>query len=247
MGLVEERPHLHGVVAPEAGRLAEVVDEEPVALLGGDPAGAGVRLAQVALLLEGGHVVAHGGRGHLHAGGPHDVRRPHRLGGVDVLLHDGPEDGGLAFVEHGGSWHSMLPSASAAEQFPHLAGWADAVRRAGRRGDRRRGRRAPGRARPRRRARRPRRPSGGHRRRRPPGPLPRRRGAGAGAGGRRTPTSSTSAPTTSSSSRSRARTPAPPSTTSPAVPPTSPSPASRTASTTSARSCAAPPTPTRCR
>ena len=100
VGLLEERPHLHGVLAAEARRLAEVVDEEAVALLGGDPAGAGVGLAEVALLLEGGHVVAHGGRRHRHGGRPHDVRRPHRLGGVDVLLHDGPEDGGLAFVEH---------------------------------------------------------------------------------------------------------------------------------------------------
>ena len=29
-----------------------------------------------------------------------DVRRPHRLRRGDVLLHDGSEDGGLAFVEH---------------------------------------------------------------------------------------------------------------------------------------------------
>ena len=100
VGLLEERAHLHGVLPAEAGGLPEVVDEEAVALLGGDPAGAGVGLAEVALLLEGGHVVAHGGRRHRHRGRLHDVRRPHRLGGVDVLLHDGPEDGGLAFVEH---------------------------------------------------------------------------------------------------------------------------------------------------
>ena len=116
VGLLEERAHLHGVLPAEAGRLPEVVDEEAVALLGGDPAGAGVGLAEVALLLEGGHVVAHRGRRHRHRGRLHDVRRPHRLGGVDVLLHDGPEDGGLAFVEHARSWHSMLPSASRPQQ-----------------------------------------------------------------------------------------------------------------------------------
>ena len=32
-----------------------------------------------------------------------------RLGGIDVLLHHGPEDGGFAVVEH--DWHSTIPSA----------------------------------------------------------------------------------------------------------------------------------------
>ena len=100
VGLLEERAHLHGVLSAEAGGLSEVVDEEAVALLGGDPARAGVGLSEVALLLQRRHVVADRGRRHRHRGRLHDVRRPHRLGGVDVLLHDGPEDGGLAFVEH---------------------------------------------------------------------------------------------------------------------------------------------------
>ena len=39
------------------------VDEQPVALVGGHPAGAGVRLGDVALLLQHGHVVAHGRAG----------------------------------------------------------------------------------------------------------------------------------------------------------------------------------------
>ena len=48
-----------------------------------------------------------------HAGRPRDVPGPDRLGGLDVLLHDGPEDGGLAFVEHRpSSLHSMIPSAN---------------------------------------------------------------------------------------------------------------------------------------
>ena len=47
VGLVEERPHLLRVVpAPSAAGPAEVVDEEAVALVGGDPAGAGVGLAR---------------------------------------------------------------------------------------------------------------------------------------------------------------------------------------------------------
>src|SRR3546814_18231006 len=81
---LEERPHLLSVGSSQCSGLAEVVDEEPVALLGRDPPGAGVGLAEVALVLEGRHVVAHGGRGHLHVGRLHDVRGPHRLGGVAV-------------------------------------------------------------------------------------------------------------------------------------------------------------------
>ena len=42
---------------------AQPVDEQPVALVGRDPAGAGVRLGDVALFLQRGHVVADGGRG----------------------------------------------------------------------------------------------------------------------------------------------------------------------------------------
>ena len=106
--LLEEGSHLDGVGPAQGRRLAEVVDEEPVALLGRDAPRARVGLAEVAVVLEGGHVVADRGRRDLHAGRLHDVRGPHRLGGVDVLLHDGPEDGGLAFVEHGLSRSSQV-------------------------------------------------------------------------------------------------------------------------------------------
>ncbi len=47
---------------------AQPVDEQPVALVGGDPARAGVRLGDEPLLLQRGHVVAHGGRGSRRAG-----------------------------------------------------------------------------------------------------------------------------------------------------------------------------------
>ena len=75
------------------------VDEEPVALVGGDPAGAGVGLGQVAITLERSHVAAHGGRRHLDARGSGDMGRTHRLGRLDVLRHDGVQDGGLAGIE----------------------------------------------------------------------------------------------------------------------------------------------------
>src|SRR5262249_45205765 len=44
------------------------------------------------------HVVADGRGRHGHH--RRDVARAHRLGGLDVLLHDGAEDGSLTFVEH---------------------------------------------------------------------------------------------------------------------------------------------------
>ena len=91
-----------GVLA-ERRRSDQRVDEVAVALVGGDAAGAGVGLDEVALLLEQRHLVADRGRRHLR---PRARRRrgPSPPAGrcLDVLLHDGPEDGGLAFVEHGG-------------------------------------------------------------------------------------------------------------------------------------------------
>ena len=83
---------------PQLARRGQRVDEVPVALLGRHPTGAGVRLLEVALLLERDHVVAHRGRRHAHR--RRDVTGTHRLGGFDVFLHDGAEDGGFAFVEH---------------------------------------------------------------------------------------------------------------------------------------------------
>ena len=84
---VEERADLLRGGPIERG-LGERVDERAVALLGGDPPGAGVRLLQVALGFEGRHVVADRRRRHRHLGRGGDVARPDRLGRVDVLLHD---------------------------------------------------------------------------------------------------------------------------------------------------------------
>ena len=56
-------------VGPSTPGCGQVVDEEAVALVGRDPAGAGVGLHQIAVPLEGHHFGAHGGRGDLHPGG----------------------------------------------------------------------------------------------------------------------------------------------------------------------------------
>ena len=50
--------------------------------------------------LERRHLVADGGRRHVHARGLGHEAGPHGLRRVDVSLHHRPEDGGLAFVEH---------------------------------------------------------------------------------------------------------------------------------------------------
>ena len=96
----EEVADLRPASLVERARGGEVVDEEAVALVGGDPPGRRVRLDEVALLLEHGHLVAHRGRRHPHAGRVGDVGRTHRQRRGDVLLHDGAQDRGLAVVEH---------------------------------------------------------------------------------------------------------------------------------------------------
>jgi hypothetical protein len=78
----------------------QAVDEQPVALVGGDPAGAGVGLGDEPLLLQRRHVVADG-RGRDTEG----VTLDQGLGADgllrgDVVLDDGSQDGELAVVLH---------------------------------------------------------------------------------------------------------------------------------------------------
>ena len=75
------------------------VDEQPVALVGRHPAGAGVRLAQVALLLEDGHVVADGGRRDPQVVPLDEGLAADRLLGGDVVLDDRAQHLELAIVE----------------------------------------------------------------------------------------------------------------------------------------------------
>ena len=88
----EELPHLLAADVVERAWLRDLVDVHPVGLVGRHPAGRGVGLAQVALLLEHRHLVADGRRGHADGGVRGDVGRPDRLSGLDVLPDDGPED-----------------------------------------------------------------------------------------------------------------------------------------------------------
>ena len=96
----EEVAHQMALGGGQRTGLGELVDEEAVALVGGDAPGAGVGLDQVPVVLEHGHLVAdRRGRDRHHARTRH-VGGAHRLGGLDVLLDHHPQDGGLAIVEH---------------------------------------------------------------------------------------------------------------------------------------------------
>ncbi len=104
VGPGEELLDLGALLLAKGARLRpDVVDEEAVALVGGDAPGAGMGMGQEALSLEVGHLVADGGWRHLQGPDAGDMGRADRLGGVDVLLHHGAENGGLALVQHLGS------------------------------------------------------------------------------------------------------------------------------------------------
>ena len=61
VGVVEELTDLEPAARIEGARPGEVVDEEPVALVGRDAPGTGVGLGQKTVPFEGGHVRPHGG------------------------------------------------------------------------------------------------------------------------------------------------------------------------------------------
>ena len=77
----------------------QFVDEQPVSPICGYPSRAGVRLVDIPLLFQHGHVVAHGGRGHPQMV-PLDQRlAADRLLGLDVVLDDRAQNLELAVVQ----------------------------------------------------------------------------------------------------------------------------------------------------
>jgi cytidyltransferase-like protein len=100
VGSVEELAHAGGVTGVEHSVGGDRIHEEAVALVGGHTAGRGVRLGEIALLLEDGHLVADRGGRDIDRGHPGHVGGPDGLAGGHVLLHDGAQDGCLAFVQH---------------------------------------------------------------------------------------------------------------------------------------------------
>ena len=87
--------------AAVSGRnVGELVDEHPVALVGGDAAGRGVRRGDELFFFEQRHVVADG-RGGDAEGVPLDDRlRADRLARRHVVLHDDAEHCEAAFGDH---------------------------------------------------------------------------------------------------------------------------------------------------
>src|SRR5262249_40609556 len=69
-------------------------------LVGRDAARAGVRLGDVALLLQHGHVVADRGRRHVQVVPVHQGPGADRLHRGDIVLDDGAQDRKLSVVEH---------------------------------------------------------------------------------------------------------------------------------------------------
>src|SRR6185503_17780351 len=107
---------------PEAAARGQRVDVVPVADVGGDAAGAGVRVGEVAELLERGHLVADRGAGHADARPLRDRLTPDRLPGADVLLDDRVQDRGLAWTELGSFDHDpMIRSTPAGRVLTHVA------------------------------------------------------------------------------------------------------------------------------
>ena len=87
------RPHELGAqgvlrLAGRRGQPHDLVDVDPVGPVGRDPAGGGVGVEQVPLVLQLAHRVADGGRGHAQPEPPGDRLAAGRLRGLDVGLHD---------------------------------------------------------------------------------------------------------------------------------------------------------------
>ncbi len=101
VGVVEEPADLLATARVERAG-AHVVDEEPVPLVGRDPARTGVGLGQVPLALQTGHVRAHRGGRDAHPRGVDHVLGADRLGRADVLGDHCVEDGGLTGVHVSG-------------------------------------------------------------------------------------------------------------------------------------------------
>ena len=114
----------------------QAVDEQPVAEVGGHATGAGVRLGDEALVLEGSHVVADGRRRDAEVVALHERLRSHRLMRGHVVLDDGPKDGKPPFLQHAHlpgrrdrprPWHSVIVSAKCTSSTPPARGpsyWA---------------------------------------------------------------------------------------------------------------------------
>jgi hypothetical protein len=117
-----------GVSRGEGRALHEAVHEEAVALVGGDPSGARVRVVEIAEGLQVRHDVAHRGRGEGPPQGPGEVLRSHRLAGLDVQLDERPEYLPPAIVKGGRAHTSIGKLYGAKEKRQRGGGWETGIR-----------------------------------------------------------------------------------------------------------------------
>ncbi|OEI70024.1 hypothetical protein Cus16_0645 [Curtobacterium sp. ER1/6] len=108
VGGAEERLDRVPLRARERAGGGQVVDEDPVALVGRDPPGRGVRGDDELLVLELGHVVADRGGADAEGVAVDDRLRTDRFARRDVVPHDGLEDLEGAFADHPDPFRSML-------------------------------------------------------------------------------------------------------------------------------------------
>ena len=97
--VLEKLAHLSAPVRIQRAGACQMVDEEPVALVGGNPPRTGVGLGEEAVSFQRRHVRSDGGRRHADACRLDHVLGAHRLSRRDVLGDDRLEDGRFADVE----------------------------------------------------------------------------------------------------------------------------------------------------
>src|SRR5581483_9983355 len=120
----EEAGHLLAGPGLELLLAGQVVDEVAVPRVGRHPPRRGVGVGDVALPLEDGHLVADGGAGDAQPRLAGDRAGAHRLAGLDVLLDERLEDGGLAFVHGSPRILSIRPWAAACPPEGQAEVWA---------------------------------------------------------------------------------------------------------------------------
>ena len=95
----ERRGDRLALVLGEFAEMQQAVDEQPQPLIGGQPAGGGVRREQQAGVRQVGHHVADGGRRQVHRQPARQRAAADRLAGFHVLLDDLPQHRGRTGIE----------------------------------------------------------------------------------------------------------------------------------------------------
>ncbi len=119
MGVIEELAHLLASHRIKRSRTTQMVDEEAVPLIRGNPTCAGMGLRQVTVPFQSRHIRPDGGRGNADARGVHHVLGPNRLGRADVFGDHRVENGRFPDIQRQGVGTGPVVSAVVAG----LHGW----------------------------------------------------------------------------------------------------------------------------